>query len=53
MDGSVEEVMIFCRAKFGQVAEVLKKREFIHTQCRFTGVTAGIRCRTKGRKDRE
>lgn len=34
--------MIFCQAKFGQVPEVLKKREFIHTQCRFTGVTARI-----------
>lgn len=40
--GSVEVVMIFCQAKFDQVLEALKKRKFIHTQCRFIGVTARI-----------
>lgn len=38
----MEEVTIFCQAKFDQVPEVLKKRKFMHTQCRFAGVAARI-----------
>lgn len=38
----MEEVTIFCQAKFDQVPEVLKKREFMYTQCRFAGVAARI-----------